>query len=113
MNDTHQSPASPGSKKEYWNHHIGNWRNSGLTQIQYCKEQQLKLSTFRYWKSRLKQLVLSKPLLPVTVSSAICSTTSSFPSGISLSVNDRVSIRLDVCFNQETLLSVLDLLESR
>lgn len=106
-------PASRQEKRNYWSQHIEDWKSSGLTQSQYCDKQQLKLSTFRYWKARLTRLHLSKPLIPVTVKTEVTSATRSFPSGISLAVNDRIRLDLEIGFNGDTFLNVLDLLESR
>ena len=106
-------PTPRAAKREFWEQHIEDWKSSGLSQIQYCRDQNLKLPTFQYWKSKLDRLSLSRPLIPVTVKSTITSTTSSFPSGVSLSFKDRFHIQLEVGFNPDTLHSILDLLESR
>jgi hypothetical protein len=113
MNQSKPELTSRDSKQESWKRHIENWKESSLTQKQYCIQHQLKLATFQYWKSKLERHSLTKPLLPVTVKPTVSSTMRSFPSGISLSFDERFSIHLEVCFNQDTLLSVLDLLESR
>ena len=107
------TPTSRSSKREFWGQHIENWKSSGLSQTQYCKDHHLKVPTFQYWKSKMDRLSLSRPLIPLTVKSTISSTTSSFPSGVSLSFKDRFNIHLEVGFNPDTLHSILDLLESR
>ncbi len=43
------------SKQAFWNHHIDTWYKSGLTQVQYCLENQLNKHTFTYWKSKLEK----------------------------------------------------------
>ncbi len=111
MNDSPR--ATQGSKKEYWKRHVENCKDSGLSQIQYCKDQQLAQSTFQYWKAKLNRQNLSRPLLPVTITSDFHPIVDSVPSGVSLSVKDRFNIQLDIGFNRETLLSVLDILEPR
>ncbi len=113
MNDTQVTPVSQKTRQEFWKQHIATWNNSSLTQVQYCKKQRLKVSTFRYWKSRLNRSSLSRPLLPVTIVPDIPPVVESISSGISLSVKDQINIQLDLGFNRETLLTVLDLLESR
>ena len=40
-------------KLSYWQAHIQGWRSSGLTQEAYCVREQLKRSTFDYWRSRI------------------------------------------------------------
>ncbi|WP_420820621.1 IS66 family insertion sequence element accessory protein TnpA, partial [Serratia microhaemolytica] len=36
--------------KQQKQQHLDNWRNSGLSQSAYCRENNLKLATFHYWK---------------------------------------------------------------
>lgn len=105
--------SSRKAKRIYWQHRIADWKESGLSQKQYCREHQLKLPTFQYWKSKVERQSLTKSLLPVTLKPSSSSATQSFPSGISISVKDHISIQLEICFNRDTLLDVLDLLESR
>lgn len=105
----------PGlSKKELWEQHIESWRSSGLTQVQYCREHQLKIPTFQYWKSKFERRNLSRPLLPVAIqSNSPPMASSSVSSGIAITVNDQLRIELDVGFNRDTLLKTLDLIQGR
>jgi hypothetical protein len=77
MNHSDLKPSSHQSKQEYWNQHIEDWKESSLTQTQYCQEQELKLPTFQYWKSKQNRMNLSTRLLPVSLNSTIQSTTRS------------------------------------
>ena len=113
MNQSQPGPVSLKSRQRFWKDHLENWQKSDLTQVQYCKDQQLKFSTFQYWKAKLAKQSLSKPLLPVTIKPEVTATTRSFPSGISLSVKDRYTIELEIGFNPDTLHQLLDFLESR
>ncbi len=38
-----------------WQAHIRQWKESGLSQQRYCEERGLALSTFQWWRSRLKK----------------------------------------------------------
>ena len=44
------------TKAQYWQAVIQQWRDSGLTQTQFCTEQDIKLHNFQYWlkKQRLE-----------------------------------------------------------
>lgn len=42
------------SKSVFWQQHIENCSRSPLNQKQYCKKNCLALSTFGYWKKKLK-----------------------------------------------------------
>jgi len=53
------------SKLEHWENAIHAWRQSGKSQVQYCEETGLNLSTFGYWRKKI-----GKPqslLIPVKV----------------------------------------------
>ena len=39
--------------KNNWQEHIKKWANTNLTQIEYCKNNELRASQFTYWKSKL------------------------------------------------------------
>lgn len=41
------------SSEQYWNKHISLKRNSGLTRIEYCRKNNLKLSQFKYRERKL------------------------------------------------------------
>ena len=48
-------------KKQYWKTHYESWKESGLTQIQYCEQERIGYSTF---KSKIKMLRTSGVLEP-------------------------------------------------
>ena len=107
------SVSEQPSRRDYWNRHIENWSKSGLTQVQYCTENNLNKHTFTYWKSKLNKQKIFRPFLPVSIKPDTPADISSFPSGISLSFDDRYRIQLEVSFNGDTLLKLIDLLEAR
>ena len=116
MNRAQQTDSSSNprqSKTEFWNRHIENWRNSDLTQVEYCRQNELNRHTFGYWKSKLNKKQVFKPFLPVSIQPEASPNNSSFPSGISLSVGDRFDVRLEVGFNCDTLSRLIDVLETR
>jgi hypothetical protein len=42
-------------KRDYWSSHIERWQESGLSQSDYCRENDLKDHQFVYWKKRIIQ----------------------------------------------------------
>ncbi len=112
MNRSKQT-GTKQSKKGYWSRHIENWSNSDLTQVEYCRQNNLNRYTFSYWKSKLNKTQTFRPLLPVSVRPDTTSVNSSFPSGVSLSFNDSFHVRLEVGFNCDTLSRLIDVLETR
>ena len=61
------------TKAQHWIAIIQQWRDSGLTQKQFCAEQNIKLCTFHYWLK--KQRLENEPnpaagFIPIAVSSS-------------------------------------------
>ncbi len=72
------------SQQEHWQSIIEDWRQSGLSQTEYCRQHHIKAQQFYSWKSRLKKkLAPSEPekgkgtFLPVVVDRSNSSTASS------------------------------------
>lgn len=53
-----------------WQQHISEWEKSGLTQTAYCKQQNIKLANFGYWRNRLNKSNPSRKLIPVHMESS-------------------------------------------
>lgn len=61
-------------KRRCWQGHIESWRQSGVSQAEYCRRNSLPIKSFGYWKKRNSNasrerlnffpLVLSNPLRP-------------------------------------------------
>ena len=39
-------------KRSYWKQHIESWQETGLTQVEYCRQHNLKHHQLVYWKKR-------------------------------------------------------------
>lgn len=57
---TQAAPKSLSKRGQHWLKHIEQWQHSNTTQIQYCKDQDLSVSAFRWWKRRLRDVKLTK-----------------------------------------------------
>ena len=53
-------------KQEYWSERIEQWSTSGMTQVEYCKQNDIKLKSFYSWKWQLdnKDKSKAKPIPP-------------------------------------------------
>jgi len=43
----------PAEKRRFWQEHIEGWQESGLTQVEYCRQHNLIHPRFTYWKRRI------------------------------------------------------------
>lgn len=39
--------------QQYWQHHLKQWKSSGLSGLRYCQQHDLSYNRFHYWKKRL------------------------------------------------------------
>lgn len=43
------------TKQAYWKERIEQWERSGLSQRKFCEERKLAVSTFQWWRSKLRR----------------------------------------------------------
>lgn len=55
MADVTSSPEELNSKekRKFWEDHIQAWHQSGLSQVEYCRENNLKNHQWWYWRKRI------------------------------------------------------------
>ncbi|MCK5355431.1 MAG: hypothetical protein KAJ63_09960 [Methyloprofundus sp.] len=107
----------PHQKDAVMKEHISQWKTSGLTQIAYCNEHDIKPHIFSYYKGKLSQAVSSRPvssLVPVKLISS-ASPLSKLPAGtdtIKLSHTNGFSIEVKACTDLSSLKPLLNLVKS-
>ena len=59
-----------GSKAAFWRRHLAAWRDSGQSQAAYCRQEDLSLPCFGYWRGKLDTVPSPSPpaRLPIVVS---------------------------------------------
>lgn len=57
------------NKSERWQKHLDDQVTSGLSQVDYCKQHNIKVATLQYWRKKLKPAV-TKKLIPMVNSSS-------------------------------------------
>jgi len=58
--NTHRKPS-------FWEHHLGRWQQSGLSQRAYCRQNDLKPHQFYYWRRRTLKVRPDVSFLQVTL----------------------------------------------
>lgn len=48
-------------KQQHWQSIIDGWRESGLSQVEYCRREGIELKKFYGWKGRLKKITEPQP----------------------------------------------------
>ena len=79
-------------KREYWQKNIEAWKQSQLTQSEYCNQHNLSLASFGIWRTRINRsthkntISTDKKLIPVNVSRSSMRVNLYLPFGIRLEV---------------------------
>lgn len=56
------------NKHKFWEKHIQACANSGLSQREYCRQHSLALSSFGYWRRKIKNNITDEPrFYPLTI----------------------------------------------
>lgn len=57
MEEVSLSPEKldPKEKRKFWEDHIQAWRESGVSQTAYCRQNDLKMHRWWYWRKRISQ----------------------------------------------------------
>jgi hypothetical protein len=56
-------------KPSYWQAQVSSWRRSGLSQAQFCRDHNLKVRDFGYWKRKFSRSSGSARFVPLRVRS--------------------------------------------
>ena len=88
-------------KHKFWQKHIDTWLKSGQNQTEYCKKQEIKESTFRYWQTKLsrKECFIE---IPVTIESE---------STIDIIIKNTVKLQIRKGFDPDLLIQAVKALE--
>jgi len=77
-------------KPSYWQAQVSSWRGSGLSQAQFCRDHNLKVRDFGYWKRKLSRSSSAVSFVPLRVKS---SPAPSSPLGLVLDSGLRIEVR--------------------
>lgn len=96
-----------------WQRHLKAWRESGLTQVEYCRLNGLGVKAFGYWlrKDRKKNNPAPLQLIPVTLTAQpSISTVEKGFTGLYFNFSNRARIEIARDFDQETFSQILAVL---
>lgn len=96
-----------------WQRHLHIWRESGLTQVEYCHLNNLGVKAFGYWlrKDRKKNSPAQLQLIPVTLTAqSSTKPVEKSPTGLYFKFSDRARIEIARDFDRETFSQILSVL---
>ena len=57
---------SQKTKREQWEQHLADFEGSGQTAVIWCKEQDIQLANFYYWKRRIRTVIEDAKVSPIS-----------------------------------------------
>lgn len=87
---------------KFWQHHIDQWSNSGLTQTEYCRQNDLSRDRFTYWKTKF-----NRKNLPVEFVQINAQPMSIGQPSLKLNIGSALQIEIPDGFSRATLEQVL------
>lgn len=109
-------PRTRKDKTCFWMAAVQAWEKSGLAQSEFCRNQGLRSSTFRYWKKKLSAIEPDQDqpqeLVPIQVAfESPVSHHSASTCSISMTVRGRYQVDVADDFRSTTLERVIRVLE--
>jgi hypothetical protein len=66
--DNHRTEPDSEQLRQIWKTHIERWKQSGQTQVAYCREHELKPHQFTYWKKKFDLTDIDISFVPLRFS---------------------------------------------
>lgn len=98
-------------KQEYWRSHITGWKKSSLSQIDYCKQNNLSKHRFTYWKCKEHKKSAPISFIPVIQSPIRSTSSKNIIAPLKILFGDRYRIEIGDGFSSDTLSRLMDTLE--
>ena len=93
-----------------WRRHVEAWRESGLSQADYCRQQNLNPKTFSLWTRRVQDnlsLSMGSPLELIAVQVAPSAPVASTPASVMLRLANGVQLELSTAASPGWLAELL------
>jgi len=97
-------------REESWRRHIRLWEESGLTQIEYCRQNNLSRQRFTYWKCKRDRKDEPVKFVPLHTGHTI-KNQSLKDAGLRLIIGDKYKVEIGEGFSEEVLYRLMTALE--
>lgn len=94
-------------KQSFWEPHIRGWKESGISQADYCRDQELNIRVFGYWKRKLCRKTPGQGFVPVLIKPAEAAIGRSDAS-LRLIIREAMCVEIGDRFSSDTLRRLLD-----
>ncbi|MCF6248639.1 MAG: IS66 family insertion sequence element accessory protein TnpB [Desulfobacula sp.] len=102
-----RSKKANKKRSQFWENHLKEWSQTGLSQNAYCRNNNLRPNQFTYWKNKFKQQNLPVEFVQVTSNHFEKAIDSNSPNALRLNIQSGYQIEIPDGFSQATLEQVL------
>ena len=90
-------------KRTYWKEHIERWQETGLTQAEYCRQNNLKHHQLVYWKKRFVQTETDTSFVALRFEDLLEIPSRPDHASLSLVINDHFKVEIRPGFDAHLL----------
>jgi hypothetical protein len=94
-------------KRKKWEKHIEAWKESGITQSEYCQLHGLNVGQFTYYKSQLKKKADTNTLVPIQINADLFPSEPPGGSKLRLSLENGLQIEIENNFDPSLLTALI------
>ena len=90
-------------KRSYWKQHIDNWQQTSLTQVEYCRQHNLKHHQLVYWKKRFLKTETNVSFVPLKLEDLLEIPARQDQAALTLVINNQFKIEIRAGFDAQLL----------
>ena len=90
-------------KRNYWKQHIDSWQETGLTQAEYCRRNNLKHHQLVYWKKRFLKTETGVSFVPFKLEDFFDIPAQSDCAALYLVINNQLKVEIRAGFDAQLL----------
>ena len=94
-------------KRIYWKQHIASWQETGLTQAEYCRRNNLKHHQLVYWKKRFLKTETDVSFVPLKLEDLLDIPAQPDQASLWLVINEQFKIEIRAGFDALLLRQVI------
>ncbi len=94
-------------RAKFWRKHIEQWAETGLSQREYCRQNNLRSNKFTYWKIKFTKMDHSGELIQIPLPLHHFKS-----SGLKLNIGRELQVEIPDGFKKQTLEQVLSVLKA-
>jgi hypothetical protein len=91
----------------YWKQHIDSWQQTGLSQAEYCRQNNLKHHQLIYWKKRFLKAETEASFVPLKLEDLLDISAEPDRASLALVINHHFKIEIRAGFDAQLLRQVI------